>query len=138
MRRLLTATVLASLLALPLGGQAIANHPHDKPVQGPNCGGKFTNADECSFRYKGGQLYLGGSIRGRAPHASTATIRLEARSRITGARYLLLSCTYAGGGCAAGGSYETLEHVEKGQKLFCTVEGIGRGIYECGTLIKKR
>lgn len=59
----------------------------------------------------------GGSIRGPVPSSSTATIRLEARSRTTGARYLLLSCTYAGGGCSAGGSYETLEHVEKGQRL---------------------
>lgn len=132
------AVILASLLAIPLGGSAIANHPHDKRVQGPNCGGKFVNADECSFRYKGGQLYLGGSIRGQVPSSSTATIRLEARSRTTGARYLLLSCTYAGGGCGAGGSFQTIERPKKGQQLYCTVEGIGRGIYECGTLIKKR
>lgn len=137
MRRTFMLTMMAVLLALPMAGQAAAGHPHDKRVKGPNCGDKFINADECSFRYEGGQLYLGGSIRGPVPSSSTATIRLEARSRITGTRYLLLSCTYVGGGCSAGGSYGTFEDLKRGQRLYCTAEGAGRGIYDCGTLIKK-
>ncbi|MFN2388675.1 MAG: hypothetical protein ABR575_03585 [Actinomycetota bacterium] len=138
MKRHLIGMILSTLMATSMASPAIANHPHDKRVQGPNCGGKFKNAAECSFKYEGGQLYLGGSIRGQAPSSAAATIRLEARSQITGLRYLLLSCTYAGGGCAAGGSYETLEHVKKGQQLYCTAEGLGLGIYECGTLVRKR
>jgi len=139
MKKLLTAAILASLLALPLAPQASANHPHRKPVKGPHCGGRFTDSEDCSFRFKGGQLYVGGSVRGFGLPTGAATIRLEAVSRITGRRRVLLSCTTpASGGCAAGGSYETLEHIRRGQKLFCTVEGVGRGDYECGTLIKKR
>jgi|GEM_PF-5963147 hypothetical protein len=139
MKKLLTAAILASMLALPLGTPARANHPHQKFVKGPHCGGRFTDSDDCSFRFKGGQLYVGGSVRGFGLPSGAATIRLEAVSRITGKRRVLLSCTTpASGGCAAGGSYETLEHVRKGQKLFCIVDGLGRGEYECGTMIKKR
>ena len=138
MRRLLTATVLAGLLALPFTGAAVAGHGHNKRVQGPACGGRFVNAERCSFPYKGGQLYLDGSVRGSGLPSGAATIRLEVKSRLTGERRVLLSCTTpASGGCAAAGSYDTIERVRKGQKLYCLVEGAGRGNYECGTLIKK-
>jgi hypothetical protein len=139
MKKVLTAAILAtSLLALPLGGQANANHPHKKTVKGPHCGGRFSDSDKCSFRYQGGQLYVSGSVRGFGLPTGAATIRLEAVSRITGTRRVLLSCTTpASGGCAAGGSYDALDHVRKGQKLFCIVEGLGRGDYECGTLLRR-
>lgn len=134
-RFIITSVILAvlGLIAVPQVGASGGS----KRVRGPHCGQRFTNADECSFRYQGGQLYVGGSIRGVPPRTGTATIRLEARSRVTGARYLLLSCTYAGGGCSAGGQYHDVEDLRKGQKLICTVEGVGRGLYECGTIIKR-
>lgn len=138
MRGAITATILAGLLALPMAGPAAADHDHDKRVQGPHCGGNFSTADRCSFRYKGGQLYLGGSVSGMGLPTGIASIRLEAVSRVTGQRHVLLSCTTpASGGCSAGGNYETVE-LRKGQSLFCIVEGVGRGDYECGTIIKRR
>ncbi|MGH2735255.1 MAG: hypothetical protein ACRDKZ_06735 [Actinomycetota bacterium] len=137
MKRIIISTLVAALLGLVVM-PAAANHSHKKTQQGPRCGTKFIHADECSFRYEGGQLYLSGTIRGRPNAPSGATVRLETRSQTTGTRYLLLSCTYASGGCAAGGRYTDIEDLRKGQKLFCTVEGYGRGIYECGTIIKKR
>lgn len=138
MRRLLTTMILTSLLALPMAGPALATHSHAKRVQGPACGGRFVNDDRCSFRYRGGQLYLAGSVSGSGLPTGLATIRLEAKSRVTGERRVLLSCTTpASGGCAAAGSYDAIEHVRKGQRLFCFVEGAGRGDYECGTVIKK-
>lgn len=139
MRRVVMATIAAALLALPMAGQASATHDHDKRVRGPHCGSKFSNADQCSFRYQGGQLYLSGSVRGMGLPSGVASIRLETVSRVTGQRSVLLSCTTpASGGCSAGGSYETVEHIRKGQRLFCIVEGVGRGDYECGTIVKKR
>lgn len=131
------AAVVVGLIVLP-NIHASAEHGHRKPVQGPHCGEKFRDSADCSFRYEGGQLYLGGSVRGSGASAGAATIRLEARSRLTGHRNVLLSCTTpASGGCSAGGSYETIEHLRRGQKLFCIVEGHGRGDYECGTLRRR-
>lgn len=133
MRKTLMWGLLVLLLA-PVAIPAALAEDGPRRVRGPRCGGTFRDSDACSFRYRGGQLYLGGSVRGAgAPEAAT-TIRLEARSHVTGKRYVLLSCVTPGAGaCAAGGSYETVEHVRKGQRLFCIVEGHGKGEYGCGT-----
>ena len=131
-----TMSLLLGLGAIPPAG---ASHGHPKYVQGPSCGDRFVDSDSCSFVYRGGQLYLGGSVGGPEDLAAGAAIRLETRSHITGKRYVLLSCvTAASGACSAGGSFETLEHVERGQRLFCSVEGHGRGDYECGTIKRDR
>ncbi len=137
-RFLTTATLLTAVMSVMLAGQAAAHHG-PKLVQGPSCGDKFVNQDDCSFRFQGGQLYLGGSVRGAVDQPEGgATIRLEAVSRITGERRVLLSCVTPGSGaCAAGGSYDSIEKPRKGQRLFCIVEGVGRGRYECGTMVKK-
>ena len=139
MKRFLTmATLLTTVVSLMLAGQAAAHHG-PKWVQGPNCGGKFVNQNDCSFRFQGGQLYLGGSVRGAVDQPEGgATIRLEAVSPTTGERKVLLSCVTPGsGGCAAGGNFDLTEKLRKGQRLFCIVEGIGRGRYECGTMVKQ-
>jgi hypothetical protein len=138
MKKIVISAMLLLTLLAGTAGQALANHDHPRIVKGANCGGQFKNADACSFRYQGGQLYLGGSVRGSGLPAGFATIRLEANSHVTGERRILLSCTTASGGCAAGGSYDSIEHIRKGQKIFCIVEGVGRGNYECGTLLRKR
>ena len=133
-----TAILLTTVMSLTLAGQASAHHGQ-KWVQGPNCGGKFVNQSDCSFRFQGGQLYVGGSVRGAVDQPEGgATIRLEAVSPTTGQRKVLLSCVTPGaGGCAAGGSYDIAEKLRKGQRLFCIVEGVGRGRYECGTMVKQ-
>lgn len=136
MKRIMWLILLVSLLALPT---AHANAPGggDQRVQGPHCGGRFRDSNDCSFRFRGGQLYLGGSVDGAGRPEGAAAFRLEARSHLTGHRYVVLSCaTPASGGCSAGGSYETVERLRRGQRLFCIVEGKGRGVYECGTLIR--
>jgi len=138
MKRVVAGAALAVAL-LPGAGSASAQDMGTREVQGPHCGGRFVNSDNCSFRYEGGQLYLGGNVRGAGAPEGGAAIRLEARSHITGERYVLLSCvTPASGGCSAGGSYEAIEHLERGQRLFCIVEGAGRGRYECGTIKRSR
>ena len=137
MKRILaTVTALAALMAFP-AGPAGATHDHVEPVQGPSCESKWrTPGETCTFRYQGGRLYVGASARGTAAGvAGGATVRLEARSRITGERRVLLSCTTsASGGCGASGNFDTVERPQRGQRLFCVVEGVGRGSYECGTI----
>lgn len=136
MRRLVIGLTLG-LLVVATVPAALAEQQGKR--QGPHCGSRFKDTESCSFRYRGGQLYLGGSVHGAGAPTGAAAIRLEARSHVTGERNVLLSCvTPASGGCAAGGSYETVEHLQKGQRLFCIVEGHGRGDYECGTLIHRR
>lgn len=138
MRRILTTVMLASLLGLPRAN-ASANHSHPRSEQGPRCGGKYVNDEGCSFRFKGGQLYVSASARGMGLPTGMATIRLEAVSQITGQRRVLLTCTTtASGACSAGGSFDTFERPRKGQRLFCRVEGVGRGLYECGSIVKKQ
>jgi hypothetical protein len=135
MRRIILAAAIGAVLtsALP-ATTAVADHVR-KPVQAQRCGGKFTNSDNCSFRYKGGDFYVGASVIGSGTPEGGAMVRLEAVSSITGHRRILLSCTTPGSGaCAAGGSYDQLEPVKRDQKLFCIVEGVGRGNYECGTI----
>lgn len=134
-------TTTALLVLLIVGSAAVPNAAahESRYVQGPHCGGDYRDSASCSFRYGGGQLYLGGSVRGTGAPEGAVMIRLEARSRVTGRRYVVLSCaTPASGGCSAGGSYETVEHVRRGQRLFCIVVGHGRGEYECGTLERRR
>ncbi len=119
--------LLVAAMAVPATAVARAERPR--------CGGEFRDAARCSFRYRGGQLYLGGNVRGDGSPEGAAVIRLEARSHVTGKRHVLLSCATPGSGaCGAGGSYETVEHLRKGQRLFCIVEGHGRGAYECGSV----
>lgn len=121
--------LLASTVAAGAAPAALANEGR-RWVQGPHCGGPFVDSDACSFRYRGGRLYLGGSVAGEG----AAAIRLEAADPVTGARYVVLSCVTPGSGaCAAGGSYDVLEHLEKGDRLYCVVEGLGAGDYACGT-----
>lgn len=137
MRRIGIFLAAASVVALS-GVPAAGADASRARVRGPHCGGKFINAEECSFRYRGGQLYLSGSVRGNGIPSGAATIRLETRNRTTGTRYLLLACaTPSSGACAAAGSVD-VEELKRGQKLICTVEGHGRGDFECGTLIKRR
>ncbi|MGH2788831.1 MAG: hypothetical protein ACRDJV_13165 [Actinomycetota bacterium] len=138
MRRIVTGSILVALLGLLVAPAGIVSAADGPRTKGPHCGDKFVHADECSFRYRGGQLYVGGSIKGPPNSPSGATIRLETRHHVTGARYVLISCTYAGGGCSAGGTYAEIEELARGQKLICTAEGFGRGIYECGSLVRSR
>ncbi|MDQ4148383.1 MAG: hypothetical protein M3164_00050 [Actinomycetota bacterium] len=132
------ATLSMVMMSFMLAGQASAHH-EPKWVQGPSCGGRFVNQSDCSFRFQGGQLYVGASVRGAVDQPEGgATVRLEAVSRTTGQRRVLLSCVTPGAGaCAAGGSYDFTEKLRRGQRLFCTVEGVGRGRYECGTMLKQ-
>lgn len=137
-RFLLLGVALSALVAGPVA-PASADHGHATFKQGPACGGKWKAPESCSFRYAGGQIYVGANARGTVTEAGGATVRLEARSRVTGERRVLLSCTTpANGGCGAGGTYDMVETLRKGQKLFCIVDGVGRGNYECGTTIRKR
>jgi hypothetical protein len=132
-RRLIGAVIVA-LLALP-GAEAVAGGR--KVEQGPRCGSRFVDADRCSFRYRGGQLYLGGYVSGGAAGTGGVVIRLEARIHSTQQRKILLACaTAANGACSAGGRLD-VERLRKGQRLFCVVEGAGRGEYECGTLVRR-
>ena len=125
--------VLAVVLAAGAAPAATAKDD-PRPARKSRCGGGFRNADTCSFRYRGGQLYLGGSVRGAGVPEAAATIRLEAVHHVTGERYVLLSCATPGAGaCAAGGSYDVTDGLRRGQRLFCIVEGHGRGRYQCGS-----
>ncbi len=135
MRRILLAVAIGTMLSSVLPANlAVADHEKGSK-QGSRCGGRFTNSDSCSFRYKGGDFYVGASVVGSGTPEGGAAVRLEAVSSITGHRRVLLSCVTPGSGaCAAGGSYDHLEPVKRGQKLFCIVEGAGRGRYECGTI----
>ncbi|MDQ3646853.1 MAG: hypothetical protein M3345_07970 [Actinomycetota bacterium] len=129
--------VLAAFALVTSATPALA-YEYRAPVQGPHCEGEFPRSDSCSFRYEGGQLYVGASVRGTSAPEGGAAVRLEARSSITGQRYLLLACATPGAGaCAAGGSFPALEHLRKGQRLYCSVEGHGRGNYECGTITRR-
>ncbi len=135
-RILMTVTILIGLGAIVMPGTAAGDERGR--VRGPHCGGKFVDSSDCSFRYRGGQLYVGAMVRGSGVPSGGAVIRLEAVSSITGHRRVLLSCvTPASGACAAGGSYDVVEHLERGQRLFCLVDGHGRGTYECGTLLSR-
>ena len=139
MRRVIISLIAAaSLVAVGLN-PAVAEGEERRRVRGRHCGDNFRNRDNCSFRYKGGLLYVGGSVRGSGTPSGVATIRLEANSRRTGQRRVLLSCTTpASGSCTAAGTYETSERLRDGQRLFCIVDGSGRGEYECGTMVKHR
>jgi hypothetical protein len=139
-RRFLIATVVGSLIAGPLALSGAASHGHPRLKQGPSCGGKWSTDASCTFRYQGGQPYLAASATGTPTQdLGGATVRLEARSHVTGERRVILSCVApAAGGCSSGGSYDVVDDLRKGQKLFCTVNGVGRGKFECGTLIRKR
>ena len=132
MRRILLAVAIGTMLTSALPAN-IAAADHVKPA--PSCGGKFTDSGNCSFKYRGGDFYVGASVIGSGTPEGGAVVRLEAVSSITGHRRVLLSCATPGSGaCAAGGSYDHIEPVKRGQKLFCIVEGLGRGNYECGTI----
>ncbi len=143
MRRTMTKLLLVGAAGVMVAGMfaapAGAGHEHPKFKQGPNCGSKWTENEDCSFTYEGGQLYVGASSTGTVVReAAGANVRLEARSRITGKRRVLLSCTIAStGACSTGGSFDVAEDLRRGQKLFCILDGVGRGNYECGTILRR-
>lgn len=137
MKKALIAALLALTVAAGVASVALA-HEGRRWARGPHCGGAFSDSATCSFRYAGGQLYLGGNVVGAGLPEGAAAISLEGLDPVTGARYVLLSCVTPGSGaCAAGGSYDVLEHLRKGDKLFCVVEGLGAGNYECGTMRRR-
>lgn len=138
MRRLVVGSLAISMLGLLLIPVARADRAPRENAKPRHCGDKFVDRDDCAFRYQGGELSVFGSIRGRPDSPSGGTVRLETRNRETGARYVLISCTYASGGCAAAGTYAEIEELERGQKLICTIDGFGRGLYECGTSVRSR
>lgn len=139
MRRIIISLIATSSLFAVAFNPAVAEGEERRRVRGRYCGDNFRNKDDCSFRYKGGRLYVGGSIAGNGTPSGVTTIRLETNSRRSGQRRVLLSCTTpASGSCTAAGTYETSERLRDGQRLFCIVDGSGRGEYECGTMVRHR
>ena len=134
MKRTMTAALVALLLAVPALPSAVAGGRPGR-AQGPHCGGEFRDSASCSFRYRGGQLYVNGSVEAAGNPEGAALIRLEARSRVTGTRSVLLACATPGSGACGAGGTVAVEDLREGQRLFCIVEGHGRGRYECGALI---
>jgi hypothetical protein len=122
-------SALVVSMAVPAGagtkGKPRARDPY-------SCGGKWTSGGVCNFKYAGGQLQIGGNFT--ADQVGFITVTLEALDSQTGQRVPLMSCGSISSSFGACGSFATDSptiELEKGQQLFCMVQGADSGTYRC-------
>jgi len=126
--RLVAALGLVAILAVPTQAAGASKNSKQR------CGGRWDAAATCNFRYAGGALTVDGSFE--ADELGFVTVTLEAVDAATGARVPLLNCGIAGtsfGACTAVTTDSPTIELERGQKLFCSVEGAEAGRYRCAS-----
>lgn len=122
--RMLAAVGMVAALTLPAQASTAVD------AQG-RCGGKWDAGGVCNFVYTGGRVTYGASYL--AENEGFVTVTIEAEGPVDGTRVPVVSCGAFGGDAGrCGGTLGADEtNVERGQTLYCVVQGAERGRYAC-------
>lgn len=136
MRKLLITVLAVSLFAGLLSSAVSASVDDPAKRQESSryagCEGRWERANECSFRYGGGTLFVEAAV---GQPVGAVSVMLETKNS-QGARVVLAHC-FTLGTCVGVNDQDELEKTllgpAKGQRLFCTVEGVGGGTFACSS-----